>query len=251
MRDQQRMRKALRAVHGAGAFGSLSLAAALCMSLPARAAENSFALPRLAGADLVRFAELCEATDGLDRPAAIQVAAGQGFRTVDAIADEAAAFYGLRDAAFAHRGEANEVMNDNPESVLLSFGHGWEAFFERSDGTLAILRADNVLAMLNGVPTGQGHVCQFLGQGWIEEPDAEAAMATLWGEDFGGRGRTFPQEDGHWRNLFTGFELGDKPHAAFTLTTVKGAPGGIPPTFTFGYVVKHDMTIPPEVLSGQ
>lgn len=251
MRDRERMRKALRAVHGAGAVGPLALGATLFMSLPARAAEDSFAQPRLEGGNLVRFAELCEATDGLDRPAAIQVAAGQGFRTVDAIADEVATFYGLRDAAFAHRGEANEVMNDNPESVLLSFGHGWEAFFAGPDETLAILRADNVLALMNDVPTGRGHVCQFLGHGWIEEPDAEAAMATLWGEDFGGRGRTFPLEDGYWRNLFSGFEFGGEPHGAFTITTVKGAPGGIPATFTFGYVVEHDMTIPPEVLSGQ
>lgn len=247
MRDHQRMRRALRAAHGAGAAGLLALAAALFASLPARAAGDTYAESVIDGRDLVRFAQLCEGTDGLDRATAVQVAAGDGFRNVDWIADEIEAFYAMRGAAFAHRGETNEILGDNPETVLGSFGHGWEAFFIGRDDTLLVMRSESVLALMNDVPVGEGHVCQFLGRGWIVEEDAEAALATVVGEDFNGRGRTIPLSV-DWRNLFSGLERGPNPRGTFTITTVAGAPDGVPATFTFGYVVEHDMTVPPEVL---
>jgi len=238
----------LQAAHALGAAGLLALAAALAVSLPARAAGDTFNEPVRDPADLRRFAELCEATDGLDRDGAIFVAAGQGFRNVDRVADEIDTFYALREAAFNHRGETNEIILDNPAAALRSFGHAWEAFFIGRDGTLLVMRGEATLAVMNDVPVGEGHICDFLGTGWVVEEEAEAALATLWGEDFGGRGRTIPRSR-DWRNVFSGFEFGPNPHGASAIVTVAGAPGDVPPTFTFQYLVEHDLTIPPEVIT--
>lgn len=250
MRDTKQLRKALRAAHGAGAAGLLALAAALFATLPARATGDTLADHSLDASNLVRFARLCEATDGLDRGAAVRVAAGAGFRTVDWIEDDISAFYARRDAAFAHRDESNGMMLDDLEGVFKSHGHSWDAYFVDRDGTLAILRAESVLALINDMPVGDGHVCQFFGQGWIDEADAEAEIAMLFGEDFGGRGRTIPPSS-DWRNRFSGFELGPRPRGTYTVTTVMGVPDAIPASFTFGYVVENDMTIPPEVFEDQ
>lgn len=204
--------------------------------------------PALSQAELIRMADLCEATEGAGHEAFAAAALRLGFEPAVTIRREIEAFYGDRSRAYTVRNSTNKTFKDHPDGALASDNNIETSVYARSDGWTVILRSPTHLVEIEGNKFGDAHACSFFGYGWITETDAEVALATLVGEDFGGRGRTIPGDD--WSYLFSGFERGGYPRSEFTMTAVQAPPGGLP-TFTLGYVVVRDMTIPPEVWTAQ
>lgn len=227
---------------------AVSTAALSAIIAQATAADTGH-LPAVPDRTLIRYAELCSSTSGLDRSGIVDAFRASDFAPTDTIRRDLEAFFEAREASYRARGKTNEGMFQGAEShVDIPFGTQ-PIFFDGPEDWVALVRADTHLAVMNDVPVGNGHSCTFFGYGWTEETQAEAALATLAGEDFIGRGRTGPGDG--WTYFFSGRQRGPKPIFQFGVWAVKGAPGAIPPTVYLEWTIVNDMTIPPWVFSTQ